>query len=398
MPRIVFMLCVLTLLAGRAGAQGLPWQGETRTTAGWVFTPGVAGGVAWDSGIQSDGNPVVDALFQKWVGRVNPRVQIDFNGRRSHLSAGYSGAVEKYRGSDSAYEQYSQFSASQTLSPRVSMSGSGTYNVAPTTDRLFVTDATVPLVESHSTWVDATGVVRWRAAEHTNVQGGYRFSRVTFDQDQSFQNEWLTEGHSHAPFLTILHTVSTRLTMGGSAEYRRENVENGQPFDVQTATAQFAYRLSGDTTVTGGGGVSRLRLIYIGLQTTAPTAHLAVDHRVRRLRIGGSVEHAFVPIYGFGTMAMTDTFSGYITTPLLDRRYYLSGNVSYSRGNPTEDVGIGFNFDTLWLSASVGRRLAPWLSAEGYVTVSQQDSASQASTDRTRVGVQFVTSKPMRIE
>src|SRR5688572_29302893 len=136
MPRIVFMLCVLTLVAGPADAQPSPWQVETRTTAGWVFTPGVTAGLAWDSGLQAGSTPFVEALFQKWVGRVNPHAELDFNGRRSHLHVGYSGSFEKYRGLEAAYEQYTQFGGSHTFSPRFSTSASGAYNKAPTTDRL----------------------------------------------------------------------------------------------------------------------------------------------------------------------------------------------------------------------------------------------------------------------
>jgi len=399
MPRIVIMLCVLTWVAGPADAQPSPWQVETRTTAGWVFTPGLTAGLAWDSGLQAGSNPFVDSLIQKWAGRVNPRAELDFNGRRSHLNVGYSGAFEKYRESTSAWEQYTRFGASHTFTPRFSVSASGAYNSAPTTDRLLVTDGTVPLVDVNSTWVNATGVVQWRTTEHTNVQGGYQFSRVTLGHDHSIGTlEGLREGHSHAPFVTVHHTLTSRLTIGGSAEYRRELVEDGNTFDLKTATAVIVYRLGGETTLSGGGGISRLQVLFLGGQTTSPTGHVSLDHQVRRLRFGGTLEHAYLPVYGVGTVAMTDTFTGYVTTPLLDRLYYLSSNVTYSRGNPVEDIGIGLDFDTLYLNASVGRRLAPWLSAEGYITVSLQDSNSQGSTDRTRVGVQFVTSKPLRIQ
>src|SRR5919107_3705565 len=87
-------LAAYAVLLGRADAQTAPWAGE-RLTPGWVFTPGVVLGGLWDSNVTvaSAGNP----HLREWVGLVNPRGELDFNGRRTHMNAGYSGALEAYR-------------------------------------------------------------------------------------------------------------------------------------------------------------------------------------------------------------------------------------------------------------------------------------------------------------
>ena len=38
---------MVVMAAGTATAQPSPWQPEVRTTGGWVFTPGFAGGLGW---------------------------------------------------------------------------------------------------------------------------------------------------------------------------------------------------------------------------------------------------------------------------------------------------------------------------------------------------------------
>src|SRR5687767_10378750 len=96
MSRILIALCVLGLTSSPAAAQSAPFSREVRSTAGWVFTPGGSLGGVWDSGIQTDSNPVVEALFQKWVLSANPRAELDFNGRRTRFNLGYSGAYERY--------------------------------------------------------------------------------------------------------------------------------------------------------------------------------------------------------------------------------------------------------------------------------------------------------------
>jgi hypothetical protein len=86
--------------------------------------------------------------------------------------------------------------------------------------------------------------------------------------------------------------------------------------------------------------------------------------------------------------------------PLADRLYYLKGTVAYSRSEGVEEIGTAFNFDSLWLNATVGRQLSPRVRAEGFLSVAnqRQQIGFWPGANRHRFGVQFVTSKPMRMQ
>lgn len=389
----------LALTAATASAQSSPWQQEVRTTGGWVFTPGFAGGIAWDSGIDTASNPVVEKLFQSWVTTASPRAELDYNSRRTQLNLGYSGSIEKYLGSSTGYEQHARLSVSRTLSPRFTIRGEGSLTASPTTDRLFMTDAVVPYAEIDSTWLSASGALAWRASERTSVDAEVRVSRVTLDQDQSLAYlEFLRAGDSIAPSVRVLRAMSARLTLGSRGEFRRENIADTDTFDIGTVTGEFVYRASASTTINGGAGVSRLVVYGFETTKTAPTLHAGVEHRIGRAEFSGGYERAFRPMFGFGSLATSDAVSGEVTMPLRDRVYYLAGSVAYNRSTPVEELGIGFDQESLWATLAMGRRLAPWLSAEGYVTVTRQGSTLFDTFNRTRIGVQFVTSKPVRIQ
>lgn len=401
--RRVSILCTLTLLlcpsTGRA--QSEPWQTAPRTTAGWVFTPGASLGAAWDTGINTGSNPVVEALFQKWIGMVNPYGTITFNGRRSHLNAGYSGSFEKYVGSTTGYEQHANLYASQTLSPRVTINANGMYAAAPTTDRLIVLGAptNLPFIQVDTAWIDVGAGLQWQAAQHTSVTGTFHFTAANIDESEVFSPlQFLRDGHSYAPSLQVLQTVTSRVSLGGAAEYRREFLDLQGTFDIRTATGEFSYRLSAATLISGGGGVSQLQLRDTGAQTTSPTFHGAFSHRAGRMDVGASYDRSFRPLYGFGRLTKNQTFEGHLTTPLLDRLYYLRAVGGYSLSDPVVEFGIGTDIGSFYSSVTVGRRLLPWLSAEGYVSVTHQDSVGLESANRTRVGVQVVTARPMRIQ
>jgi hypothetical protein len=399
-------LLVAVWCVGSASAQPLPWRTEEPLIGGWSFTPGASLGAAWDSGVQTGSNPVVETLFQKYVGRANPHAEIDFRGGRTNFNAGYSGAIEKYWGSGSGYEQYGRMSVSRAITPRFTASGDASYSAAPSADRLLVgdqsapiLDANIPFAEVDASYSSAGAGFGWRASPRVTVNAAYQFQAIGLDYDETQGPlETLRDGRSHGPSLTIMRAFTPRLSVGGSAEYRLEIITDSEDFEVQTASAAFSYRVSPLTTISGGGGASRLIVLGAGNSTTAPTFHGGFAHTRQRYTLGASYSRGFHQLYGFGSLATSDTFSVDASAPLMDRTYYLSALVAYSRSRAVEDVALGFDLDTLWINAGVGRRVNEWLKAEGYITVSAQNSALRGDGNRARVGIQLVTSKPMRMQ
>jgi hypothetical protein len=122
MTRVVLALGVSLTMLGHAQAQTVRWA-PARTTPGWVFTPAVLLGGGWDSNVtvQNQGNPEL----HEWVGVVNPRGEIDFNGRRTHVNGGYSGALEAYRQLNELqrFEQRAKLEVRHNASRRVVLEG-----------------------------------------------------------------------------------------------------------------------------------------------------------------------------------------------------------------------------------------------------------------------------------
>jgi hypothetical protein len=242
------------------------------------------------------------------------------------------------------------------------------------------------------------------------VDLSYRFVRVAIDHPvEAGGFGTLRDGHSHSPSLGLMHSVTQRLAIGGRGELRREYIEGvGDPviegteesFNVGSVTGEFSYSLSPVTIINGGGGISQLEVVQAGLSTLAPTYHGGIDHQARRFRINASYRHSFEQLFGFGTLGTANSFYGSITVPLADRLYYLKGSAAYSRTRGVEEIGTAFNFDSLWMNATVGRQLSQWVRAEGFVSVAnqRQQIGFWPGANRFRFGVQFVTSKLMRMQ
>jgi hypothetical protein len=400
MSRILIALCVLGVTSGSAHAQSSPFVREVRSTAGWVFTPGGSIGGVWDSGVQTGGDSGAEGVLQKFVMLANPRAELDFNGRRTHLNIGYSGSYEKYWAEGTNWEHRGRAGVRRTMSSRLDINGDFSYAAVPTTDRLLIVDGVVPYVPVNSSWVDGGGGFTLRSGPRTTINGGYRFERVAFDQTPgaAIFGE-LRNGFTHNPFLGFMREFSPRLSMGATAQYRRDNFgDELREFDVRSLTGEFSFRLNSSSSLTGGGGASKLTTIFTGDSTTSPTFHVGYDRAMRTFRLGTQYSRGFEALYGFGTLAGSDTFSASAYVPLADRLYYLDAVVAYSRTDSVRGLDFGIDYATTWSNVSVGRQLTPHLRGEGFISFAHQSNAGPDSTNRTRVGIQIVTSKPMRIQ
>jgi hypothetical protein len=136
-----------------------------------------------------------------------------------------------------------------------------------------------------------------------------------------------------------------------------------------------------------------------GVDVWGPSLQASFDQQVRRVVISASYFRSFVPTFSFGGLTANQLFSANVRAPLTTGgRLSLSAGVGLSRTSPVEEIGAAFEVNSLTLNTALSYQVAPWLRSEGFVTSSHQDSSLRGKFDRLRVGVQFVTFKPLRIE
>lgn len=404
MRRIVFAIMTVALSVVPALAQPAPWQPE-RLTAGWTFTPGFVFGAMWDTNVavQNQGNPQIHG----GSALINPRGELDFNGPRTHFNTGYSGAFEQYRTLNALnrFDQRARLDFEQRHSERLQVNATASYTSMPTTDRLEV-GGSLPFVDIGSEVFDAGGGVKLALSRRTSLEGEYRFEDIVFDRSQTSINpfQFLFSGHSQSPAARLMHQLTDRLTVGAAFQYQHADIGAGsQTIDIENSTGEATYKLSSTTTLSGGGGLSYLRvsqatLATTGLATTGPSFHGGIEHHAGQLLLSASYQRTFVPAFGLGGLTANQYVSGNAYLPFAQGRYYVSGGVSYSRTSPVQALGVGYRLDSTWTDAAAGYQVARWLRAEGFLAVTHQNSTARGLIDRTRVGIQLVTFKPVRIE
>lgn len=400
MKRIALLtLVACAVMCGRADAQNAPWAPE-RLTPGWFITPGVVLGGLWDSNVTvaSVGNPHV----REWVGLVNPRGEIDFNGRRTHMNAGYSGSLEKYRRFNNLqrYEQRARFQLRQDLSSRLQIGTSASYFAAPTTDRLDIGITNVPFVDVGSRVLDAGGDFTLKTSERTQVGGLFRFEHVAFDPSVPGVNaDYLFGGHSNHTGLHVTRVVSSRVSISAAWDYSYSNVRQGREIsNVNTGESEIAYRAASRTTVIGAVGASYVNVDNPALSKWGPALRASIEQHIGRAVVAARYARSFTPSYTLSGLNTDQSMGVNANVPFGLGRSYLTGSLSYGRTKPVSELGFGFELDSVSTYLGLGYHMTRWLQAEAFYSGMQQTSSALLDVYRARFGVQFVTAKPLRID
>jgi hypothetical protein len=187
--------------------------------------------------------------------------------------------------------------------------------------------------------------------------------------------------------------------VGGVYIYRHMSIDAGEEIigshRVQ-GTAQI--QVGPTTTVRGRAGVDYLLLVDTTVTESGPSYGAGISQRIQHVSIDASYERALLASFGFGGLTAYQTFRAGATVPFAAGRAFVTGGITYRRSDPVVLRDVLVELDSYWTYASAGYSVARWLRAEGFLTMNRQVSSAQGNVERTRVGIQFVTSKPVRIQ
>ena len=397
MRRYLLAVAVVAV-AAPAAAQPAPWSPE-RITAGWVFTPSVALGALWDTNptTRNQGNPTSAEI----AGLVNPRGEIHFRSRRTTFNAGYSGLLERYQELEelTRYDQRARLDARYQMTPRLLFQTQQQVSLTPTTDLLELEG--VPFTRVGSRMVTSAGGFMFNITQRSSLKTDYTFQWVDFKRDVAGQPDFrfLQGGHAHSPAAEYEYALSRRVKLGGVYVYRHMVIDAGEEiFGSHRGQGVVSFLAGPTTTIYGRAGRDYLAVRDTGESRSGPSYGAGITQRIRQASIGGTYERAFMPSFGFGSLLASRTLRGTATVPFAAGRGFVNGSFTYRRTDPVVLRDVLVQLDSYWTNASVGYMVARWLRVEGFLMVNQQFSSAQGNVERTRVGVQFVTSKPVRIQ
>jgi hypothetical protein len=370
---------------------------DLRTAAapapGWTVTPslGYAGVFDDNALVRGEG----EVLPGDVTNAINPRLSVDFNSRRSQLSAFYDGSLVAYRelSSLNSFDQRVSAHLRRLMTRRVAWIGQMSFSESPTTEALGVVG--VPYLRVGSRLVDTRTGVEVTLSKRTTVGADYGFQWLDFDDDPSL-GLTLMGGTNHSMTGSVRHALAERAAIIGTYNLQLATVVDGGRFAVQNAQGGVEFEPAANTRVFATAGFSYLSYSDLVVPRVGPAFRLGLS---RGLRTTGawdvSYSRAFVPSFGFAGTSENEELITRVLVPL-GPRLYARGTAAWRRNEPL--VPGGLRLKSTWLEAGLGYSAAPWMRIEGFYDGTRQEiDRPGGHLIRNRVGLQVVTAKPMRI-
>jgi hypothetical protein len=390
------------IVAFTAGGSSISAQRQSASTGdqpaapGWVFTPAFSVAETWDSNVllATEG---VDTE-QDFLTVFTPRGALSYRGRRSTLMFDYQGSYQLYQQLTelNAFDQRSNAAFRHRLTPGITLFARNNFSMSPTTDEIIDLPG-VPFRRQGVMMDDARAGLEARVSKRTTVNGAYAYQWIDFDDsDLSLPVGSLSRGgHAHGGNARLEHVLNSRVTVGGEYDIRRGTVDEINDFDIQNTLGTIDWRISQRLQLSAGAGVSWLAANLDEARRAAPAFRGELNGIGARFGWNVGYRRAFLPSYGFGGTFENQEFSaGFIS--VLSRRIDWSSSLAYRVNDPLVDVDRSLK--SLWLRSSISYQMARWMRLEGFYAASLQDSQrAGGKVNRSRFGVQVVTSTRMRV-
>ncbi|HXD73730.1 MAG TPA: hypothetical protein VN628_08340 [Vicinamibacterales bacterium] len=401
---IIRGVCALALLIGTplAAAAGQRQEMPTvadpngtsatlTTTSGWLVTPSLLLSRTSDDNVLMHGPG--DTQDHDLINVINPRADLNYNGRLTQFASNYTGAFVRYNSLTSldSYEQHAGATMKRRVTKFTSFYFNADFTASPTTELL---NLPVPYVRTGATTDNFHGGIE-RTGKRVTLDIGAHFQQARFEANQTYEN-LLLGGNSIGADLSIRRRMTETTSLFADANTEHETIGQAQQqFDVQRVVAGAEHRLSERTLVFAGAGVSRLSATQFGPARSGPSFKLGISQHYHATIIDVSYDRAFVPSFGFGGTTQNGSLTVRAQTPIT-RRIYTQDLVSYQR---QDAIIIDFpSLRSVWMQAAVGYIASPWLRIEAYYAGTRQTVIGpDALLHHNQFGVQVITGKPVRI-
>jgi len=395
-PVIVTCAASLLMIATVASAQQAdPRLSEERQPAGWSVTPRVSTGVAYDDNVLIQGKG--DDLQSDLNTAVSPGGSVDYVGKRSYFNASYSGSAQMYRDFSSlnSYDQSMNVAGRRQLRTHLLVFAQQSYSKTATTELPALSG--IPFARVGARIADLRGGIEATPKKHLTIAVSYNFQWIDFDDNPQLGAAQLG-GHSNGAAAGAKYQMSARTTLTADYDLQLARLLDGNRFNVQNWWAGGDYRLTENSHAYGALGISRMYAADLTPKETSPAWRAGYAVHFEKAAVDVNYARSFVPSYGGGGTLSNEEVTSNVHMPI-GRRMYAEASASWRSNEPLVAGEAGeLPLRSLWLGGVVGYAAQPWLRIEGvYGRTQQRIDRPGGDLERNRIGVQVVTSKPVRI-
>lgn len=369
------------------------------TPAGWVFSPSISAGETWDDNVllANEGTPAITD-FQT---AISPRGALSFRGRRNTFQADYRGVFQIYQELTqlNTFDQRTNLFHNHRLTPTVTLFVRNGLSRSPTTDD--IDELNVEFRRQGVLINDLRAGAETRLSRRSSLTAAYTFQFVDFDEDDRLApgEQPLQGGHGHGAAAEYDYRLSPRWAVGAEYEMRNGIVGETDEFQVMNFMGVVGWRIDERLDFSGGLGYSRLATPDVEGARSAPAFRLGLSGSGARFAWNVGYRRSFLPSFGFGGTFDNQEFVASLLAPL-NRRLDLTSSFSVRENDPLleDPLREAQGLRSIRFRSALSYLATRWLRVEGYYALVHQDAQrAGGKVNRTRLGVQVVTSTRMRV-
>jgi hypothetical protein len=189
--------------------------------------------------------------------------------------------------------------------------------------------------------------------------------------------------------------------LGGSYSLRRASaVDAPEHLTFHVSRGAVDYQLSPFWTVNAGFGFDYIPATILTPAQKAPGWSAGADWSARSQRFHVGYQRMFVPSFGFGGALENRELNVSFYSPLFhSRRIYTEHDFSLRQNDPLIEAPGRLRLRTMRFNSRLGWAPQPWIRVEGFYSRAQQTTfLAGGDIGRNRIGVQIVTSRPVRVQ
>jgi hypothetical protein len=391
---IVAAAAMAMMAAAPAAAQ------DSSGRAGWTFTPSFSFVETYDDNITLFGTGPVDAENNDLITSYAPGANLTYNGRRTRFGGGYSGSFLAYRNNSvfNRWDQRAQVNLQRTESARLDWSMSGSLTKRPSTEALDFDG--IPFSHTGATAQIGRGGFGYKIGARDSIAAAVMLQKVSFDRPGELL-PYLRGGRSLEMPTTYRRRLNGRTAVGANYAFRRAWVTGERvPLVFHVVRAAVDHQLSPLWSVSAGAGFDYLRATTESDAQRTPAWAVMIDRTANRRRFSAGYQRLLLPSFGFGGAIVSQELIAAYHTPLFNSRYfYTDHSVSFRDSHPVVAAPDHLPLRSLRTNSVFGWAPRPWVQLEAfYARALQSTLIPGGRINRNRLGVQIVTSAPMRVQ
>jgi len=373
---------------------------EEATRPGWTFVPAFGYSQTYDDNVTLFGQADFDTSNNDLISVYTPQADVTFLSRQMRFNGDYRGSLLDYRTFSifNRWDQHAQVSLRRIESARLNWGVQSSLTLTPSTDALEFDG--IPFSHTGARALNARATVEYKLAQRDTISTSLHRQHVTFDRPDELL-PYLRGGESWELYTIYRRRVNPRLGLGGSYSLQRASaVDALEHLTVHVSRGAADYQLSPFWTVNAGFGFDYIPATILTPAQSAPGWSAGADWSKRSQHFHVGYQRIFVPSFGFGGALQNRELNASYYMPLFhNRRLYTEHGFALRDNDPLIEAPGRLRLRTLHFDSKVGWAPQRWLRVEGFYARAQQTSFRPGGDiGRNRIGVQIVTSRPVRVQ